>query len=155
MPEFTTRKSRARQFALFALPALLLAGCKSNDIADRKRPDEFAIGKQAPLVIPPDYALTPPRPGAPRPIAADSQQQALEALFGPGVQLPPRSELENKLLSDAKALKTDPSVRNTATDLKGQQATLVVDKGQFLRELMDAPASTRNADIARVTVPGS
>lgn len=139
---------------LLAAPAVLLAGCKSNDIADRKRPDEFAVGKQAPLVIPPDYALTPPRPGAPRPIAADSQQQALEALFGPGVQLPPRSEIENKLLSDANALKTDPSVRNTATDLKGQHAIAVVDKGQFLRELLDAPASTRNADIARVTVPG-
>ena len=144
-----------RNLLILSAAALSLAACQSNDVADRKRPDEFAIGKQAPLVIPPDYSMAPPRPGAPRPIGADSQQQALEALFGPGVQLPPRSELENKLLSDAKALKTDPSVRNTATDLKGQQATLVVDKGQFLRELMDAPASTRNADIARVTVPGS
>lgn len=141
--------------ALLLAPAVLLAGCKSSDIADRKRPDEFAVGKQAPLVIPPDYALTPPRPGAPRPIAADSQQQALEALFGPGVQLPPRSEIENKLLSDANALKTDQGVRNTATDLKGQHAITVVDKGQFLRELLDAPASTRNADLARVTVPGA
>ena len=141
--------------ALLLAPAVLVAGCKSNDIADRKRPDEFAVGKQAPLVIPPDYALTPPRPGAPRPIAADSQQQALEALFGPGVQLPPRSEIENKLLSDANALKTDPTVRNTATDLEGKHAMSVVDKGQFLRELLDAPASTRNADMARVTVPGA
>lgn len=141
--------------ALLLAPAVLVAGCKSNDIADRKRPDEFAVGKQAPLVIPPDYALTPPRPGAPRPIAADSQQQALEALFGPGVQLPPRSEIENKLLSDANALKTDPTVRNTATDLEGKHAMTVVDKGQFLRELLDAPASTRNADMARVTVPGT
>ena len=140
---------------LLAAPAVLLAGCKSNDIADRKRPDEFAVGKQAPLVIPPDYALTPPRPGAPRPIAADSQQQALEALFGPGVQLPPRSEIENKLLSDANALKTDPTVRNTATDVEGKHAMTVLDKGQFLRELLDAPANTRNADIARVTIPGS
>lgn len=141
--------------ALLIAPAVLLAGCKSNDIADRKRPDEFAVGKQAPLVIPPDYALAPPRPGSPRPIAADNQQQALEVLFGPGVQLPPRSEIENKLLSDANALKTDPGVRNTATDMKGQHAITVVDKGQFLRELLDAPASTRNADLARVTVPGA
>ena len=141
--------------ALLLAPAVLVAGCKSNDIADRKRPDEFAVGKQAPLVIPPDYALTPPRPGAPRPIAADSQQQALEALFGPGVQLPPRSEIENKLLSDANALKTDPTVRNTAASVDGKHAVAVVDKGQFLRELLDAPAGTRNADMAKVTVPGA
>lgn len=141
--------------AILLLPAVLVAGCKSSDIADRKRPDEFAIGKQAPLVIPPDYALQPPRPGAPRPIGADSQQQALEALFGPGVQLPPRSEIENKLLSDAKALRTDPGVRATADDGPGADGTAVVEKGSFLRELLDAPAGTRNADIARVTVAGS
>lgn len=142
------------KFLLLA-PALLLASCASDDVADRKRPDEFAVGRQAPLVIPPDYALSPPRPGAPRPIGGDSQQQALEALFGPGVQLPPRSEIENKLLSDAKALRTDPSIRNTADDAPGPNGTASVDKGMFLRELLDAPAATRNADIARVTVPGA
>ena len=41
------------------LPAVLLAGCKSSDIADRKRPDEFAIGKQAPLVILADATSDP------------------------------------------------------------------------------------------------
>ena len=144
-----------RNLMILAGAALVLASCGKNSIADRKRPDEFAVARQAPLVVPPDYALAPPKPGSPRPIGEDSQQQALEALFGPGVQLPPRSEIENKLLSDANALKTDPSVRNTATDLRGQQAIAVVDKGQFLRELLDAPASTRNADIARVSVPGN
>ena len=56
-----------RNLLILSAAALSLVACKSNDIADRKRPDEFAIGKQAPLVIPPDYALAPPRPGAPRP----------------------------------------------------------------------------------------
>lgn len=133
----------------------LLAACKGNDIADRKRPDEFAIGKQAPLVVPPDYSLAPPRPGAPRPIGADSQQQALEALFGPGVQLPPKSAIENQILSDAKALRTDVNVRATVNDAPGAPPTATVDKGAFLRELIDAPAGTRNADIARVTIPGA
>ncbi len=142
-----------RSLILLATSVVVLAGCKSNDIADRKRPDEFAVGKQAPLVIPPDYALVPPRPGSPRPIPSDSQQQALEALFGPGVQLPPRSEIENRLLSDAKATKADAGVRNTADDRGEGVGTAVVDKGVFLRELLDAPASTRNADLARVTIP--
>jgi hypothetical protein len=133
---------------------LLLPACGGGDIADRKRPDEFAVGRQAPLVIPPDFALVPPRPGAPRPLAADSQQQALDALFGPGVQLPPRSEIENRLLNDAKATRTDPSIRNTADDAPGPGGTAAIDKGAFLRELLDAPVGTRNTEIARVTVGG-
>lgn len=144
-----------RSLIFIAASSMLLTACGGNDIADRKRPDEFAIGKQAPLVIPPDYNMAPPRPGAPRPIGADSQQQALEALFGPGVQLPPKSQIENQLLSDAKAARVDSSIRSTVTDMPGQPGTQTVDKGTFLRELLDAPAGTRNADIAKVTVPGA
>ncbi len=152
MPE---RVSSVRATALLAGAAFLLAACGGNDIADRKRPDEFAIGKQAPLVIPPDFTMAPPRPGSPRPIGADSQQQALEALFGPGVQLPPKSAIENQILSEAKALRSDANIRATVDDAPGGVATATVDKGPFLRELIDAPAGTRNADIARVTIPGA
>ena len=49
---------------------------------DRARPDEFAVARQAPLVIPPDFALVPPQPGAPRPQGQNAQEQALDALFG-------------------------------------------------------------------------
>ena len=143
-----------RNLILLAASAALLAGCASGGIANRKSPDEFAVSRQAPLVIPPDYALAPPKPGDPRPIANDSQQQALEALFGPGVQLPPKSPLENRMLLDAGAARVDSAIRNTATNPGGAQGTVVVDKGEFLRELMDAPATTRNPDVARVTVPG-
>lgn len=141
-----------RNLILLAASTALLAGCANNGIANRKSPDEFAVTRQAPLVIPPDYALAPPKPGDPRPIASDSQQQALEALFGPGVQLPPKSEIENRMLSDAGAARVDAGIRNTATNPGGGQGTVVVDKGEFLRELMDAPASTRNPEIAKVTV---
>ena len=147
------RNISALKLAVFAAPTILLMACGGNDIADRKRPDEFAVGRQAPLVVPPDYALAPPKPGAPRPLAADSQLQALEALFGAGVQPPPKSELENKLLSEAKANRTDPAIRNTSGD-PAQGGTAAVDKGAFLRELLDSPAATRNAELARVTVGG-
>ena len=42
--------------------AVLLAGCGHGGM-DRERPDEFAVARQAPLVIPPDFALTPPPAG--------------------------------------------------------------------------------------------
>ncbi len=61
---------------------LLLAGCGSGGIAGRERPDEFAVTRNQPLVIPPDYALTPPKTGEPTPVGTDARTQALEALFG-------------------------------------------------------------------------
>jgi hypothetical protein len=135
-------------------PALLTA-CAGGGIANRDRPDEFAVGKQAPLVMPPDYTLRPPRPGSPRPLAADSQQQALEALFGPGVQLPPKSGAERDMLDSARASTADPMIRNTAGELRGPSATTNgVDKGAFLREILDAPVGARNPAIASVSIPG-
>ena len=67
-----------------AVPALALAlsACGGGGFLNRERPDEFAVSRATPLVIPPDFALTPPKPGAPRPLEVDSQGQALRALFG-------------------------------------------------------------------------
>ncbi len=42
---------------------------------DRARPDEFAVARAAPLVIPPDFSLVPPQPGAPRPQDATGTSQ--------------------------------------------------------------------------------
>ena len=73
--------------AAAASAMLALAGCgggAKGGVFSRSGggPDEFAVSRQAPLVIPPDFALTPPRPGAPRPQEADSSTQALQAMFG-------------------------------------------------------------------------
>jgi hypothetical protein len=140
------------KFSLLVLAgaAVMLSACAGDGIADRKRPDEFAVGRAQPLVVPPEFALTPPRPGAPRPLAADSQAQALDALFGPGVTLPPKSDAERALLEAAKSGRSDPMIRNNAGDPK----TTGVDKGAFLRELLDAPVGTRDAKIAEVKVGG-
>ena len=61
---------------------LALSGCTSGGLRGRGGPDEFAVTRNAPLVVPPDFALTPPRPGEPVPTAVDSRGQALQALFG-------------------------------------------------------------------------
>ena len=82
-----------RKFLAIAVigSATLLSGCGSTGLFNRDRPDEFAVQRQAPLVIPPDFALTPPAPGAPRPSDRSAAQQAQDALFGPPA---PRSEVE-------------------------------------------------------------
>ena len=66
---------------LVAGAAAILSGCAGKSL-DRARPDEFAVARQAPLVIPPDYALVPPQPGAARPQDVSTQAQTLDALFG-------------------------------------------------------------------------
>ena len=47
--------------------ATTLSACGSNSLFSRDRPDEFAVSRQAPLVVPPDFSLTPPAPGTARP----------------------------------------------------------------------------------------
>ena len=90
------RKIVALPLALGA--AALLSGCETLFGSDAQRPDEFAVARNAPLTIPPDYTLVPPKPGDPRPQAADAQAQALEALFGGTA---PRSAGETVVLGAA------------------------------------------------------
>src|SRR3546814_4529435 len=88
-----------------AVPALALAlsACGGGGFLNRERPDEFAVSRATPLVIPPDFALTPPKPGAPRPLEVDSQGQALRALFGDTMRAAPKSDSEQKLLDQSGA----------------------------------------------------
>ncbi|GGE16511.1 hypothetical protein GCM10011529_23670 [Polymorphobacter glacialis] len=137
-----------RNLLIICGAAMALAACGKTSMTDRKGPDELAIGRSAPLVVPQDFALTPPKPGAPRAIGQDSQSSAMEALFGPGVKVPPKSPAEQQLLDKAGAGANDPSIRSNAGDTK----TPTVNKGAFVRELMDAPAGTRNAAVAEVRI---
>ena len=79
---------------LIAISAML-AGCGGGGFLNRERPDEFAVQRQAPLVVPPDFNLVPPAPGAPRPSEGTAAEQALEALFGGPAQ---RSAVETSAL---------------------------------------------------------
>ena len=113
-----------------ALTASLSACGKSG--YDRARPDEFAVARQAPLVIPPDFALVPPAPGAPRPQDSSPSAQAVEALFGGSAA---RSPGENAALDAAGRTSADAGARSTA----GSPDTNVVDKGSTTRDIVAAP----------------
>ncbi|MFC3712059.1 DUF3035 domain-containing protein [Sphingoaurantiacus capsulatus] len=129
-----------------AVMALALSACGSSGVFNRNAPDEFAIARQAPLVVPPDYNLTPPKPGAPRPLAADSQSQALEALFGTGERAPAPSPSEKNLLDRTGATGADPTARSTV----GDTDTNVVNKGAFTRDILAAPAGGEGAAQVRI-----
>ena len=40
-----------------------LSACARHGNGGHVRPDEFAVARAAPLVIPPDFSLVPPAPG--------------------------------------------------------------------------------------------
>ena len=72
---------------LLAAATLSLAGCSSAASGlsrtfglNRDAPDEFQVTTRAPLSMPPDYSLRPPRPGAPRPMEQSERREAEEAL---------------------------------------------------------------------------
>lgn len=131
--------------ALLALATLSLAACGSGSGLNRDRPDEFAVARQAPLVIPPDYALTPPTPGAPRPQDTSASTQALQALFGGAA---PRSAAEAGALNQAGSNAAAVGVRSDA----GDPDTAVVDKGTVTRDILAAPEG--DGQDARAT-PGT
>src|ERR1700712_5821028 len=64
---------------------VLLGGCSGDKLTrtfglTRDAPDEYTVTTRAPLSMPPDYNLRPPRPGTARPQEQSERQQAEEAL---------------------------------------------------------------------------
>lgn len=119
----------------------MLSACGTSMIANRERPDEFAVQRQAPLVIPPDFELVPPAPGAPRPAEGTASQQALEALF----PAPARSAVETSALN--RAGEAEASIRSTV----GDPSTYTVNKGSTTRAIVAAPEGDGQA--ARSVIP--
>jgi hypothetical protein len=98
--------------------AVSLAGCGSDDLSrtfgiTRDVPDEFVVTTRAPLSMPPDFNLRPPRPGERRP----QEQTASEAAES---TLAPQTALDNTVAGDS----------------QGQQALIAAAGGP-------APADTR------------
>ncbi len=101
--------------AVFAVTGLALAtsGCGIGKAvgSGKQAPDEFAIATKAPLVVPPDYALRPPRPGESRPQELSPSERAKQVLLGDASAAPP-SLGEQALLQKAGAFGADPNIRN-------------------------------------------
>lgn len=147
--------SRTAFVAVLAVGAVALSACSGSGVYNRKRPDEMAVSRRAPLVIPLDFELTPPKPGAPRPLAPDTQTKALQALFGDEAVLPQRSRSEELLLEKAGGERVTPSVRNKVGNIEGGDNTVSIDKGAFVRDLLKAPSGSQDQNVARISVGGA
>ena len=126
----TLSTTRIAGIALVAAGSVLVSACGSSGLFNRDRPDEFAVQRQTPLVVPPDFSLTPPREGEPRPAERALQDQTLDALFGGPSS---RSDVESNAIS--RAGDAAPGIRSSVGDTE----TNTVAKGRITQDILAAP----------------
>lgn len=77
-------------------------------------PDEFSVVSRAPLSVPPDYTLRPPRPGEGRPMEVSVREKTRQTVFGAAdrVKVPEAaSTTSSSIMSKLGADQTNPSLR--------------------------------------------
>jgi hypothetical protein len=137
----TPISTRTRALLAASACAALLSACGGSGLFNRDRPDEFAVQRQTPLVVPPDFALTPPREGEPKPTGSTLQEETLDALFGGSA---PRSPIERDTVS--RAGQAAPGIRSSVGDME----THTVAKGRVTRDILLAPEA--DGEAARTSV---
>ena len=125
--------------ALVLIAAVSASGCALR----RSSPDEFAVARSAPLIVPPDFNLAPPVAGTAGLSAGDAQQQAIDALFGGPA---PRSNAETSMLDLAGRDMAQIGIRSTVWD----PDTRIVDKGSATLQILSAPPA--NSEIASAQI---
>lgn len=131
---------------VLGVAALALSACGSSGIKSalgygKSSPDEFAITTQAPLVIPPDFNLRPPTPGAPRPQDTQPSTAAQQVMFGSsdgtiastGSSLGNVSPGEAALLNQSGGATANPDIRAV---VDSETRTLETKSSSFTDEIM-------------------
>jgi hypothetical protein len=133
-------------------------------------PDEFAVVTKAPLVIPPDFNLHPPAPGAAAANQVEPTQAAQAALFAAdpatvAASLPATmSSGERYLLANARVQDADPGIRQQiAADAGGLRGSddsftdnlLFSSSTPAASPPLDADAEARRIDAARAAGSGA
>ena len=105
-------------------------------------PDEFAVARNAPLIIPPDFSLAPPVAGTTGLSPSEAQQQAIDALFGGPAQ---RSPGETSMLDAAGRNFAQVGIRSQVWD----PDTRIVDKGPTTLQILSAGNASTNVASAQ------
>ena len=149
---------RLARSLLLGSTLILLGGCNGDKIArtfglTRDAPDEFTVTTRAPLSMPPDYTLRPPRPGAPRPQEQSERQQAEEALVPQTALNPPasgQSPGQQALMQEAGPVapgnirtQVDQDAHNAADDESFVDKVLYWRKPNTQHAQVDAPAEAQ------------
>jgi len=104
--------------------ALMVCAC-SDQVSEtlgltKQAPDEFSVVTRAPLSVPPNYALRPPRPGASRPMEISTRETARKTIFGvddvkkdAGASVEIKNDNADGFLNKIGVSASDPNIRNT------------------------------------------
>lgn len=119
------RRVAAAVSAVCLIGALALSGCTNVKRAiglDPTMPDEFEVEARAPLTIPPDFDLRPPKPGAPRPQEVSADRLARQDLdsVGPGKPGKGGSAVDLPLVGIANAQAPNPNAQVVPGSLAGK-----------------------------------
>lgn len=134
--------SIAVRVALVAVVGMSLGGCSYLREAagmNKMAPDEFAVLTKAPLVIPPDFGLMPPKPGAAPTNQDDPTTNAETALYGSDTatvaagMAGSASMGEKLLLAEAGAADADTSIRQK---LAADETNTLVTDDSFTEQLL-------------------
>lgn len=150
-----------RHILLAILAVFTLSACEGAREAigiGKQSPDEFAVVTRAPLSMPPDFGLRPPRPGAERPQEGTVKESARDLLVrsagSAGSTSAPSggSKGETALLARAGAVNPDPAIRrqiNRESSILATESDSFADRLIFWREnpppgtLVDAAAEQK------------
>ena len=176
MNDSSVRKYRLMPALALLCGGLALGACegvKEQLGFNKQSPDEFRVVSRAPLTVPPEFSLRPPRPGAPRPQEGTPTQQAKTAVFrvdqpqGVQVSSAGRSTGEAALLDAAGAGEAEPNIREIVereTLQLNDESETFIDTLVFWRdpvppgEVVDAAAEAdrlrENAALGRPVTEG-
>jgi hypothetical protein len=127
--------------ALITLPVLSGCGSMGSILGDNQAAAP-SVGRAAPLVVPPDFALEPTAASVMRPAQA-GQEQMLETLFG-GIATRSAAERAISTTSGTAELGIRSSV--------GDPQTTTVNKGSITRDIIAAPEG--DGQTAQAAIPG-
>lgn len=130
-----------KNYLVLAIAMMTLTACaqtKEQFDFSNKAPDEFKVTTRAPLELPPDFTLRPPRPGVQRPQEDSAVEEAKQAVFGstPQATAVQQSEVtqgEAILLQKTGAASIDPDIR---TKVDAESATLAKDSQSTVDKLL-------------------
>jgi Protein of unknown function (DUF3035) len=131
---------RKTLIAALAVAALAASGCAHRRAST---PDEFAVARNAPLIVPPDFNLAPPVAGTAGLTPNEAQQQAIDTLFGGPA---PRSNSESSLLDEAGRDSAQFAIRSTVSD----PDTRVVDHGPTTLTILQAQPADSSIASAQI-----
>ena len=141
--------SNRLSIAVLMTGALLVGACDGAREAigiGKQSPDEFAVVTRAPLSMPPDFGLRPPRPGVDRPQEAkvtDSARDLIVKSADPEASTRSVSTAslgESAILSKAGATNPDPNIRR---EINRESSILATENDSFADRLIfwqDQPA---------------